>query len=188
MEMTEKKTVDWYCLKAKTKREHFAAKILRSRADLEVFCPRVTITKKTIRGPKPFTEALFPGYLFCRFNFDESFRLVTYSQDVMGIVKFGERTPTIPNQVVASLIAALPQETAEIKPPCIQEGELVEIIQGCFQGESGQVTRIDKISDRVHLLIEFLGTHVQIGLPAHTLINQNPANPGVSLGLQATSN
>lgn len=186
--MTKSAPVNWYCLKAKTKREHIAAQILRSRTDLEVFCPRVSITKKTVRGPKTFTEALFPGYLFCRFNFEESSRLVSYAQDIKGIVKFGQQVPLIPDLVVENLKTALPQETAEIKPPTIEEGELVEIIQGCFQGESGQVTQVDKTANRVNLLIEFLGNHVQIEVPSHNLINSKPSNPGESLGLQATAN
>ncbi|MDG2166873.1 MAG: transcription termination/antitermination NusG family protein [Opitutales bacterium] len=186
--MTESAPVYWYCLKAKTKREHIAAQILRSRTDLEVFCPRVSITKKTVRGPKAFTEALFPGYLFCRFNFEESSRLVSYAQDIKGIVKFGQQVPLIPDLVVENLKVALPQETAEIKPPTIEEGELVEIIQGCFQGESGKVTQVDKCTNRVNLLIEFLGNHVQIEVPSHSLINSKPSNPGESLGLQATAN
>ena len=185
--MEEEQTKHWYCVRAKTKREHIAAQMLRSRASLEVFCPRITITKKTIRGPKPFTEALFPGYLFCRFNFQDSARLVSYSHDITGIVRFGDRFPTIPDSTLEQLKAALPGETVEVKTPAIKEGELVEIITGCFRGESGQVTKVDQAIDRVSLLIEFLGNQVQIQLPSSDLINLNPANPGISLGLQSTS-
>jgi len=135
--MIEQRIEQWYCLKAKIKREHFAAAILISPTNLEVFCPRVTITKNTIRGPKPFTEALFPGYLFSRFDFEKSSRLVKYSQDVIGIVKFGDRIPVIPDKTITQLKVALPGETAEIKPPRLQEGELAEIIQGCLKESLG---------------------------------------------------
>lgn len=185
--MSEEHTVHWYCLKAKTKREHIAARILKSRTEFEVFCPRVSVIKKTVRGPKVFTEALFPGYLFCKFNLATSFRMVVHSQNVTGIVKFGNKTPHIPLQAIEKLKAAIPKGTAEIKTPAIQEGELVEIIQGCFEGESGEVTKIDPISDRVFLLIEFLGNHVEIEVPSHTIINPKPSNLGASLGLEAPS-
>lgn len=185
--MAAGKTEQWYCVKAKTKREHIAAGMLRTRAKLQVFCPRITITKLTIRGPKPFTEALFPGYLFCRFNFENCFRLVNASQDVTGIVRFGDRTPTIPDETLAYLMAAIPQEIVEVKPSGFQEGELVQIIRGCFQGESGKVTKVESTADRVSLLIEFLGNQVRIQLPAENLISTNPTHPGVSLGLQSTS-
>ena len=185
--MQEQGTVQWYCLKAKTKREHIAARILRSRTDFEVFCPRVSITRKTVRGHKAFTEALFPGYLFCQFDLETSSRLVTHSQDVTGIVKFGDRIPHIPLSVVENLKAALPEETTQVESPAIQEGELVEIIQGCFEGESAEVTQVDPDTNRVNLLIEFLGNHVEIEVPTHTVINSKPASPGASLGLEASN-
>jgi transcriptional antiterminator RfaH len=185
--MIGEKTEQWYCLKAKIKREHFAAAVLRSRTDFQIFCPRVTITKNTVRGPKAFTEALFPGYLFCRFNFIDSSRLVKNSPDVTGIVSFGDRVPEIPDETIVELQAAFPFETVEVPPNRIQEGELAEIIRGCFQGETGCVTKIKESTDRVTLLIEFLGNYVNIELPTENLINSKPVSPGVSLGLQVSS-
>lgn len=186
--MTEEHTEHWYCLRSKAKREHLAAAMLHSRLNLEVFCPRITITKKTIRGPKAFTEALFPGYVFCRFDYYSSSRVVTYSQGITGIVKFGQSPAVIPEAVISHLKSVLPQETTEIAPPSIQEGKLVEIIEGCFAGETGKVTQIVDGTNRVNLLIEFLGNHVHIELPAHTLTTTEPHNPGVSLGLRASVN
>ncbi|MCB1121449.1 MAG: hypothetical protein KJT03_07865, partial [Verrucomicrobiae bacterium] len=148
--MSQESQTLWYCLKAKPKREHFAASILRSRTSLELFCPRVTFTRKTIRGLKSFTEALFPGYFFCRFDFESQSRLVLHSQDVVGVVKFGEHIPVIPAHTISELQKVLPSESAELKPPRIEEGELVEIIRGCFLGECGTVLKVDPATDRVH--------------------------------------
>lgn len=185
--MSEKENRQWYCLKAKPKREHFAASILKSRAGLDVFCPRITMTRKTRCGHKAFTEALFPGYLFCLFDYSAHSRLVIHSQDVIGPVKFGEQIPIVPSETIAELRKALPSESTELKPPRIEEGDLVEILRGCFKGESGEVTKVDRVFHRVHLLIEFLGNHVQIRLPADSIINTKPVNPGVSLGLQVST-
>ena len=102
-------------------------------------------------------------------------------------MKFGDRIPKIPDETLEHLKSVLPQETVEVKEPSIKEGELVEIIQGCFQGESGKVTKVEKAIDRASLLIEFLGSQVQIQLPTGNLMNLNPANPGISLGLQSTN-
>jgi transcription antitermination factor NusG len=124
---------------------------------------------------------------FAASTFKTPLALVSYSHDITGIVRFGDRIPTIPDSTLEQLKAALPGETVEIKTPALKEGELVEIITGCFQGESGQVTKVDQAIDRVSLLIEFLGNQVQIQLPSSDLINLNPANPGISLGLQSTS-
>ena len=179
--------MNWYCLKAKTKREHFAAKILKARAGFEIFSPRINYTKKTVTGPKRFTEALFPGYLFCRFDLEHSAKLVSHSQDIVGIVKFGTHTPIIPDSVIARLQQAIPTETAEIKPPRLSEGELVEIVQGCFAGESGQVVKLIKGSDRAQLLIEFLGNMINVDVPSDQLVSKDPVSPGVALGLEAST-
>lgn len=185
--MGDKNSENWYCIKSKPKKEHIAARMLRCKEDLEVFCPRVRITKNTIRGPKAFTEALFPGYLFCRFDFESTERLVSYSQGVIGIVRFGNYAPTIADEIIDQLKSALPEEIADVVEPTLQEGALVEIIHGCFLGEHGKVTKFDPQTNRVNLLLEFLGNQVQVKLPAEILVNLKPAEPGVSLGLQAPS-
>ena len=115
--MTDPQNELWYCLKAKTKREHIAAKILRAKENLTVFSPRISLIKQTVRGPKTFTEALFPGYVFCKFCSVSHSRKVQYSQNIIGIVKFGEKIPTIPEEVISKLQKSLPEETTEVKNP-----------------------------------------------------------------------
>jgi hypothetical protein len=71
--MTDPQNELWYCLKAKTKREHIAAKILRAKENLTVFSPRISLIKQTVRGPKTFTEALFSeslskGSIFSKYH------------------------------------------------------------------------------------------------------------------------
>ncbi len=176
----------WYCLKAKTKREHIAASILRSRENLEVFCPRITLTKKTVRGPKAFTEALFPGYLFCKFDYEESSRLVSFSRHIIGIVKFGTSTPTLPESTISELRRALPQEVAEVVAAPIKPGDLAEIVDGCFAGEQGRVIKVESTTQRINLLIEFLGNQVNIEVSGDKVINPNAGNPAAMLGLTPT--
>src|SRR5258708_12312989 len=59
----------WFCLRAQPKREHIAAACLRQTCEVEVFCPRLRFRKLTSRGPVWFIEAMFPGYLFARFDY-----------------------------------------------------------------------------------------------------------------------
>ena len=102
-------------------------------------------------------------------------------------MKFGTHTPIIPDSVIARLQQAIPTETAEIKPPRLSEGELVEIVQGCFAGESGQVVKLIEGSDRAQLLIEFLGNMVNVDVPSDQLVSKDPVSPGVALGLGAST-
>jgi hypothetical protein len=64
----------WFCLRSQPKREHIAAACLRQMSDVEVFCPRVRLRKRTNRGLVWFVESMFPGYLFSRFNYATSHR------------------------------------------------------------------------------------------------------------------
>src|SRR5260221_5470813 len=59
----------WFCLRAQPKREHIAAACLPQTCEVEVFCPRLRFRKLTSRGPVWFIEAMFPGYLFARFDY-----------------------------------------------------------------------------------------------------------------------
>lgn len=59
----------WFCLRSQPKHEKIAAThLLRTIAGIEVFSPRLRIRRQTRRGVVWFVEALFPGYLFARFD------------------------------------------------------------------------------------------------------------------------
>ena len=63
----------WYCVQTRPKSEHIARASLLQFGDVEVYCPRLRYHKTTRRGKVWFTEALFPCYLFARFDLGESF-------------------------------------------------------------------------------------------------------------------
>src|SRR5437868_4240998 len=60
----------WFCLRAQTKREHFAAIGLRKQYQITCFAPRLRMRKLTRRGAVWFVEAMFPGYFFAQFDHD----------------------------------------------------------------------------------------------------------------------
>src|SRR5262245_8514765 len=64
--------VAWFCLRSHPKHEHIAAGHLRAMEGVEVFNPRIRFVRSTRLGPAPVTEAMFPNYLFARFNWRES--------------------------------------------------------------------------------------------------------------------
>src|SRR5262249_43854978 len=91
---TESGRVAWYCLRSQPKHEHIAAAHLRILG-VNVFCPRIRFKRKTRLGIVWVTEAMFPGYLFARFELAEMHRKVTYAHGVSGIVRFADRYPAI---------------------------------------------------------------------------------------------
>lgn len=154
-------TPKWYCLRTQTKREHIAAAIVDQIEGVEVFCPRISQIKKTRVGKKRFTEALFPSYLFTRFSYREHFRRIVHTQGIRGIVKLGNRR-AIPNEVIQELIATLPSNVVELADPSIQPGAKIEFVSGSLKGLNGIVLASLSSSERVNILLEFLGREIQV--------------------------
>ena len=76
----------WFVVRTRPKSEHIAAIHLMKFADIdEVFSPRIRYEKGTRRGKVWFTEALFPGYIFARFDLNEKLRAVNATNGVSGV-------------------------------------------------------------------------------------------------------
>ncbi len=171
--MNDLPSVEWYCVKAKIKREHIAAAVLHSQSGLEVFCPRISIKRKTATGSKVFTDALFPGYFFARFNQVEDLRRVMYANDVRGVVSFGDKTPAIAAQTIDSLKEQFPENSLlKLPSPAFETGDAVEIVAGILFGQTGTLTHIDNCKDMASLLVEFLGHQIQLQVPTHNILKQ----------------
>ena len=147
----------WYCLRTQPKHEHIAAAQLRRALGIEVFCPRVRLQKRTRTGLKWFVEALFPNYLFARFPLRENHARVRYSPGVSGIVQFGERFASVPDEAITELTGFIGAEEVKTVAFEIAEGDEVEIVHGPLQGQHGLVTRLHSAQERVRILLEFLG-------------------------------
>ncbi|HSI10792.1 MAG TPA: transcription termination/antitermination NusG family protein [Chthoniobacter sp.] len=158
----------WFCLRSQLKHEHIAAARLRQCEGIEVFCPRVRIQRSTRRGLVWFTEALFPNYLFAKFEWTQSQALVRSCQGVSGIVRFGDHVPEVPGGALDGL--RLYMEDAELKTVAfsIVAGDDVEIVEGPFRGQNGVVKQLLPARERVKVLLEVLGgvTEVDLSLTA----------------------
>ena len=148
----------WYCLKSKPKAEHLAAKHLQRLEEIEVFCPRVRYEKATRRGKVWFVEALFPGYLFARFDLENRLRQVQAAPNVSNVVHFGDLYLPLSDDLIAQLRAEYDDEEAPatLTEP-IQAGDEVTFADGAFKGLTVLVTRIMSGKDRIRILLEWLG-------------------------------
>ncbi|MEM1083919.1 MAG: transcription termination/antitermination NusG family protein [Verrucomicrobiota bacterium] len=161
----DKDKPQWYCVKTQTKREHIAAGHLRELEGVEVFCPRLRYRKATRRGKIWWVEALFPGYILVKFVMTDSERLVTYSQGVRGLVKFGSEVPPVAGSFVETLRHEITRSVEEedgvedtlTVGPQVESGEEVEIASGPLGGFQGKVVSILPGKERVRVLLDFLG-------------------------------
>jgi transcriptional antiterminator RfaH len=152
----------WFCLKTQPKREHLGATALRRQFGIECFSPRLRFRRMTQRGPVWFVEAMFPGYLFAKFVYSEQHRAVEASHGIRGIVHFGDRLATLPENVVVGLQTRVGAEEIVTVDCSIKVGQTVEIVEGPFQGLEVVVTHLLPAKERVRVLFEFLGRSIQM--------------------------
>ena len=155
----------WYALRTKNKCEHIAAAALIQFDDVETFCPRVRYHKATRRGKVLFHQAMFPGYLFARFDLNERYRAVIYSRGVTGMVHFGDNRPAVDPTLIDFLREEIGDDEVKTLKPCMDPGDEVEIANGPFRGLRAIVNHYMPAKERVRVLMEMLGNEqiVEVG-------------------------
>lgn len=156
----------WFCVRTRPKSEHIAAAHLRELDQVDVFNPRIRFKRPRGKHKMWVTEALFPGYVFARFNWFQLLKAVHYTNGVTGVVHFGEQWPIIDDAVVVEWQTALGAEELAVCEELPAPGEEVVITAGAFRGLLAQVTRVSSAQRRVAVLMEFLGQQVQLELQA----------------------
>src|SRR5437762_6044267 len=160
----------WFCLRAEPKREHLAATALRRRFGIECLSPRLRFRKLTQRGPVWFVEAMFPGYLFAKFVYSTQHRAVESSHGVRGILRFGQRLATLPENTVIALQSKAGTEEVVTIDPSLKIGQPVHIVEGPFQGLEVVVTQVLPAKERIRVLLEFLGRSMEMEVAAEKVL------------------
>ena len=168
------KAAAWYCLRSLPKHEHIAAAHLIQESGIEVYLPRIRFKRSTRQGPVWFTEALFPNYLFARFDLSSSLKLVHHSRGVRGVVHFGDQWPQVPTTAIEQLRASVTGDAVHVLDQELQPGESVIVSGGAFHDLRAVVTRAMPGRDRVAVLLEFLGRQTMVELSASSLVRQEP--------------
>lgn len=184
MTLLETGKLRWFCVRTQTKREHIAAKHLRELVGVEVFCPRVKYRKATRRGKIWWLEPLFPGYLLAKFDRDEMERAVTSCQGVRGLVRFGTEIPDVPDATVRNLIRQVRQQAGGegeliTIAPVIAVGDEVEVATGPFQGMKGIIRSVAPATERVKVLLEFLGQIQPVDLDLFSILTPGKPIPNL---------
>ena len=159
----------WYCVRSKPKKERMAAGGLESLHGLEVFCPQIRFQRKTVRGPVWFQEAMFPGYLFARFDLFEMKRAVAYAPGVLNIPTFDERYISVPGTVIEALRKDLDAESVAEAVAPLEVGEETTILEGSMRGLKVKVVKLMPAQERVAVLMEMMGTLVEAEFPSDAL-------------------
>jgi transcription antitermination factor NusG len=151
----------WFCLKSQPKHEHLAAAALRSMMSIEAFAPQLRFKKATTRGAVWFVEALFPGYLFAKFNYRDRHRQVQHSPGVVTIVRFGDEIACISENTITGLRELSGDNEVIVFNPEVNIGDTVQIVEGAIRGLDAVVTQLLPAKERIRILLDFLGRKIE---------------------------
>ncbi len=138
-----------------------ASGCLASLHGLEVFCPQIRFQRKTVRGRVWFQEAMFPGYLFARFDLFEMKRAGSYAPGALNIPTFDEKFVSVPDAVIELLQADLDAESVAEAVSPLEIGEETTVVKGSMQGLKVKVIKLMPAQERVGVLMEMMGTLVE---------------------------
>ena len=169
----------WFCLRAQPKHEHIAAAQLRKDAAIEVYLPRIRFRRATRQGSAWVTEALFPCYLFARFDWPASLRRVHHARGVREVVHFGDRWPTVPDEAVEQLRQQLGDKEVHQIPDALAGGETVRIVEGPFKDLLAIVNQPQPARQRVAVLLDFLGRQTCVEIDLEAVVKETNPRDGI---------
>jgi len=164
----------WHCLHTAPRQENKVALLLKRDLTIEVFAPRIRFRRMRAGRPLWTTEALFPGYLFARFDYFERRRQINALSGVTGIVHFGDQVARVDDAIIADLRALVSDnETLEVLADP-QPGSEVVITGGPLRGLRVLVTRVMPARQRIAILLELLGSEREVEIERDRVIAVNP--------------
>jgi transcriptional antiterminator RfaH len=113
---------------------------------------------------------MFPGYLFAKFIYPTQHRAVESSHGIRGILRFGDRLATLPENIVTALQSRVGAEEIVTLDYSIKVGQSVQIVEGPFQGLEVVVTNLLSAKERVRVLFNFLGRSVEMEVSTAKLL------------------
>lgn len=147
----------WFVIHSRPKCEHLAAGLMLGLPGVETYCPRIKFQRNTRRGKVWFVEALFPSYFFARFVPAVSIRAVKHSQNVIRVVDFGDQLIPVSDSVIQMIRDEMDGQAIKEIHVAVRVGDTVELTEGPMRGLKGIVNSVQSGTERVKILLEFLG-------------------------------
>jgi len=146
------------------------AKYIRKELGLEVVAPQIRYTKVTRRGKVLWKEAMFPGYLFVKFDRNVDEKGVCYAPGVLKLVRFGDFVPDIEEDFVFSLKDIVGEEELLDLEHGVELGAEYEVVDGALKGNLGEVIEVLPGGQRAVLLMEMIGGERAIEVDVYSLL------------------
>jgi transcription antitermination factor NusG len=153
----------WYALHVRSRKENYVASQISSQG-YECFLPTYRSIRKWSDRVKEIEQPLFPGYLFCRFNYNDRRPLIA-TPGVMQIVGTGRAAVPVADDEIVSLQLALSSGLPRQPWPYLEIGQRVRINYGNLRGLEGLLVNL-KGNHRVVLSVSLLQRSVAMEVDA----------------------
>ena len=134
----------WYALQCWVRKESTIAAQLEGQG-FECFLPKYKSLREWSDRKKEVEQPLFPGYLFCRFEYSLR-RPVVVTPGVLQVVGYGRTPVPVEDQEIAAIQTAVESGVPSQPWPYMEVGERVRIHTGKLSGLQG-------------ILVNFKGNH-----------------------------
>ena len=139
-----KSSVPWYALQVWVRKEGLIATQLESQG-FECFLPKYKSLREWSDRTKEVEQPLFPGYVFCRFDYTQR-RPIVVTPGVLQVVGCGRTPLAVEDREIEAIQTAIASGIATQPWPYLEVGERVRIHSGKLSGLEG-------------ILINFKGNH-----------------------------
>jgi transcription antitermination factor NusG len=139
-----KSSVPWYALQVWVRKEGLIATQLESQG-FECFLPKYKSLREWSDRTKEVEQPLFPGYVFCRFDYTQR-RPIVVTPGVLQVVGCGRTPLAVEDREIEAIQTAMASGIATQPWPYLEVGERVRIHSGKLSGLEG-------------ILINFKGNH-----------------------------
>ena len=159
----------WYVVQSKPREEERARYFLEEKG-FDTYLPMMEILK--VRGFKNVkTEsALFPGYLFCRFNPEDSLAHVRWTRGVKKLLPESVHPIPVEKEVVEA-IQSLQQHDGVIRQKPLQQNDRIRIARGPMKDILGVFDHWTSDAGRVRVLLNFINYQASVELH-HSLVEK----------------
>jgi transcription antitermination factor NusG len=151
----------WFALRVRTRGESVVENALRCKS-CETFLPTYTECRQYSDRVRKVHSALFPGYLFCRFDPERRLPVLT-TPGVHEIVRVSEKLQPVDDEEIAAIRQVVTSGCTARPWPYLRAGDRVRVRFGSLAGLEGLMIS-ERGADRLILSVSILQRSVSVDI------------------------
>src|SRR5262249_29650350 len=159
--------LQWFAIRTATGREKLVSSQLQNKG-YEEFLPLYRSKRQWSDRTKELEFPLFPGYLFCRFDFSNRLPILV-TPGVKLIVGFGKIPAPVSCEEIESLRRVVASGAEATPWPYLSVGQKEQVREGTLAGVEGILLQV-KNSCRIFLSVELLRRSVAVELDRASIV------------------